>query len=292
MPELPEVEALVQYLREVATGRTIARVELAALSALKTFTPPLDALVGRRVEGTGRRGKFIMVETAGSADSVPIWMCIHLARGGWMRWYDDLPPRSARPTKGPLALRVGFEDGAGIDITEHGKEKRLAVYVTESPENIEGIARLGPDPLDPSVDEAFFRALLAGKKAQLKGLLTDQTVLAGVGNAYSDEILHVAKLSPFKLASTVTPEEASRLFAALTSVLRDAVHRSAGLPAKGLKAEKRSGMRVHGRIGEACPECGDTVREVSFAKNSLQYCPTCQTGGKPLADRRLSRLVK
>jgi formamidopyrimidine-DNA glycosylase len=123
-------------------------------------------------------------------------------------------------------------------------------------------------------------------------VLRDQKIIAGVGNAYSDEVLHAAKMSPFKLASSFTPDEVATLYAAMTECLREAIERSAGLAAADLKAEKKSGLRVHGRTGQPCPVCGDTVREVSFADSSLQYCPTCQTAGKPLADRRMSRLLK
>jgi formamidopyrimidine-DNA glycosylase len=123
-------------------------------------------------------------------------------------------------------------------------------------------------------------------------LLRDQSVIAGVGNAYSDEILHVARLSPFKKAGTLDEEAVHTLYLALSDTLREAIERSAGLPAAELKDDKRAGMRVHGRTGEECPECGDTIREVSFADSALQYCATCQTGGKPLADRRMSRLLK
>ncbi len=286
MPELPEVESLARFLAEQATGRTVESVELAAISALKTYDPPLDALVGRTVTGTARRGKFLLVEAE------PLFLVLHLARGGWVRWMDAVPASRPRPGKGPLALRVRLEGGAGFDVTEAGTEKRLAVHVVRDPEAVDGIARLGPDPLDPSFDAAALRAALAAHGGQLKSALTTQTVVAGVGNAYSDEALHVARLSPFKSAPRLTDDEAERLHASLVQVLGEAVTRSAGLPASGLKAEKKSGMRVHGRTGQPCPVCGDTVREVSFATSSLQYCPTCQTGGKPLADRRLSRLLK
>ena len=286
MPELPEVEALARYLGEQAGGKRIARAELAAISALKTFDPPLDALVGRTVEGVGRRGKFLLVDTGG------VWLVMHLARGGWVRWNDALPAGRGRPGRGPLALRFGFEGGTGFDVTEMGTEKRLAVYVTRSPSDIGFVAGLGVDPLDPEFDAARLGALLSGQAGQLKKVLTDQQVIAGVGNAYSDEALHAAKLSPFKPANKLGDEEVARLHDALVTTLQDAVERSAGLPAAGLKAEKKSGLRVHGRAGQPCPVCGDTIREVLFATRSLQYCPTCQTGGRPLADRRLSRLLK
>ncbi|MYR18151.1 zinc finger domain-containing protein, partial [Streptomyces sp. SID6137] len=177
-------------------------------------------------------------------------------------------------------------------LTEAGTQKRLAVYVVRDPAQVPGIARLGPDPLAADFDEARFAALLTGERRQLKGALRDQSLIAGVGNAYSDEILHAAKMSPFKLAASLTPEETHHLYDALRGTLTQAVERSRGVAAGRLKSEKKSGLRVHGRTGEPCPVCGDTIREVSFSDSSLQYCPTCQTGGKPLADRRLSRLLK
>ena len=287
MPELPEVESLAKYLQEQATGRTIEKVEIAAISALKTFDPPVDALVGREITGCTRRGKYLQLRVD------PYWLVLHLARGGWVKWRDDMKPaKPTRPGKGPLALRVRLSGGAGFEVTEMGTEKRLAVWVVRDPMDIEHVATLGPDPLDPSFDAAALGALLEGSSAQIKKALTDQRLIAGVGNAYSDEALHLAKLSPFKTAGKLSAEEVARLHGALVEVLTDAVERSAGLPAAGLKAEKKSGLRVHGRKGETCPECGDTIREVAFATKSLQYCATCQTGGKPLADRRMSRLLK
>jgi formamidopyrimidine-DNA glycosylase len=189
-------------------------------------------------------------------------------------------------------LRVHLDTGAGFDLTEAGTQKRLAVYVVRDPQEVPGIARLGPDPLADEFTLDTFAALLAGQRTQIKGLLRDQTVIAGIGNAYSDEILHVAKMSPYKLAATLTPEEVAQLYTATRQTLAEAVERARGLAAGELKAEKKLGMRVHGRAGEACPVCGDTVREVSFASSFLDYCPTCQTGGKPLADRRMSKLLK
>jgi len=287
VPELPEVEALVGFLGDQVRGQVIKRVEIGALSALKTYDPPVDALVGRTVMGTERRGKFVLLDTGG------LWLVLHLARAGWVRWKDVLPPAPVKPGgKSPLALRVRFQSGSGFDVTEAGTEKRLAAYVVRAPEDIEWVSSLGPDPLDPGFDVTALTQLLSTTKAQVKGVLTDQAVLAGVGNAYSDEALHLARLSPFRPANKLSAEEVERLHGALRAVLSDAVERSRGLPASGLKSEKRSGMRVHGRAGQACPECGDDVRSVSFATKSLQYCATCQTGGKPLADRRLSRLIK
>ncbi|MCQ9183011.1 Fpg/Nei family DNA glycosylase [Streptomyces sp. IBSBF 2953] len=287
MPELPEVEALKDFLAEQAVGHEIVRVLPVAISVLKTYDPPVTALEGRPVTAVRRHGKFLDLETGDGPHLVA-----HLARAGWLQWKDRLPDGPPRPGKGPLALRVALETGEGFDLTEAGTQKRLAVYVVRDPQEVPGVARLGPDPLADDFDEARFAALLTGERRRLKGALRDQSLIAGVGNAYSDEILHVARMSPFKLASSLTAEETHTLYEALRTTLTEAVERSRGLAAGRLKAEKKSGLRVHGRTGEPCPVCGDTVREVSFSDSSLQYCPTCQTGGKPLADRRLSRLLK
>lgn len=286
MPELPEVQALTAFLDQRCSGLRIERAEVAALSALKTFDPSVESLVGQIVVGVGRRGKYLDLR-AGDAHLV-----IHLARGGWVQWRESTPPARARPGKGPLALRVGLSSGSGFDVTEQGSEKRLALWVVHDPSTIAGVARLGPDPLDPGFDRDRMGAILAGSNGHLKTVLTDQSAIAGVGNAYSDEALHAARLSPYKTASKLTEEEVDRLHHALVAVLADALKRSSGLAASGLKSEKKEGLSVHGRAGQPCPACGDTIREVSLASRSFQYCPGCQTGGKPLADRRLSRLLK
>ncbi|MFJ7157082.1 Fpg/Nei family DNA glycosylase [Streptomyces sp. NPDC101118] len=286
MPELPEVEALRDFLDEHLAGRVVERVWPAAVSVLKTYDPPLTALHGRTAGPTARHGKFLALSFG------DLHLVTHLARAGWLRWQDTLPATPPRPGKGPLALRLALEGGGGFDLTEAGTQKRLAVYVVHDPAEVPGIARLGPDPLAEGFDRDAFAALLTGERRQIKGVLRDQSVIAGIGNAYSDEILHAARTSPFKLAAKLGEDEVTRLYEAVESTLAEAVERSRGVAAGRLKAEKKSGLRVHGRAGEACPVCGDTIREVSFADSALQYCPTCQTGGKPLADRRLSRLLK
>ncbi|MFD4547784.1 Fpg/Nei family DNA glycosylase [Streptomyces sp. NPDC058466] len=286
MPELPEVEALKDFLADHLVGREVVRVLPVAISVLKTYDPPVSAFEGREVTAVHRHGKFLDIEADG------LHFVTHLARAGWLHWKDTLPDGPPRPGKGPLALRVALDTGEGFDLTEAGTQKRLAVYVVRDPAEIPGVARLGPDPLADEFDETRFAKLLEGERRQLKGALRDQSLIAGVGNAYSDEILHAAKMSPFKLASSLTPEETRRLYEALRATLTEAIERSRGVAAGRLKAEKKSGLRVHGRAGEPCPVCGDTIREVSFSDSALQYCPTCQTGGKPLADRRLSRLLK
>ena len=285
MPELPEVEALAAYLRERAVGRTVERVEIGAISALKTYDPPVSAVAGRPVTGAGRHGKFLDVELGGD-----LHLVVHLARAGWLHYREALSATPLRPGKGPIAARVRLDDGSGFDLTEAGTQKKLAVYLVADPKAVPGVAKLGPDALDADLDT--FAARIRSRRGQLKGVLTDQAVLAGIGNAYSDEILHAARLSPFAISDRLGDEQMARLHEATRRILRDAVDRSAGQRAATLKSEKRSGLVVHGRTGLPCPVCGDTIREVSFADSSLQYCPGCQTGGKPLADRRLSRLVR
>jgi formamidopyrimidine-DNA glycosylase len=287
MPELPEVEALKDFLAEHLAGHDLVRVMPVAINVLKTYDPPVSAVEGHRVADVRRHGKFLDIVTDGGPHLVT-----HLARAGWLHWRDRLPDGPPRPGKGPLALRAALETGEGFDLTEAGTQKRLAVYVVNEPADVPGVARLGPDPLADDFDEARLAGLLSGERRRIKGVLRDQTVIAGVGNAYSDEILHAAKMSPFKIAGTLAPEEAAQLYTVLRGTLLEAVERSRGVAAGRLKAEKKSGLRVHGRTGEPCPVCGDTIREVSFSDSSFQYCPTCQTGGRPLADRRLSRLLK
>jgi formamidopyrimidine-DNA glycosylase len=289
MPELPEVEALAGFLGEHLTGRVVQRVYPVSVQVLKTYDPPLTSLEGRTLTGAGRLGKFLDIAADDGTHLV-----VHLARAGWLRWSDRLPDAPPRPGRGPLALRLRLADpaGSGFDLTEAGTHKRLAVYCVRDPADVPGIARLGPDPLDAAFTVDVLAGLLADERRQIKGVLRDQSVIAGVGNAYSDEVLHAARMSPFKIAATLDEAAVGALYEALRGTLRDAVERSRGLVAGELKAEKRSGLRVHGRTGEPCPVCGDTVREVSYRDSSLQYCPTCQTGGRPLADRRLSRLLK
>jgi formamidopyrimidine-DNA glycosylase len=286
MPELPEVTALAEFLNVHAAGKQIAAVTVASLNVLTTYDPPASALVGRTLTRAGRHGKFLDVVIAGDPE---LHLVVHLARAGWLRWSDALSPTPPK-MGGPIALRVRLDDGSGFDITEAGTKKSVAAAIVTDPSMVPGVARLGPDALE--LDRTEFGALLKGRTGRLKTVITDQTVLAGIGNAYSDEILHTAKLSPFATAGKLTDDQLDRLYDALRETLLGAVGRAVGAEAARLKGEKRTGLQVHARTGLPCPVCGDTVAEVSFADRSFQYCPTCQTGGKPLADRRLSRLVK
>jgi formamidopyrimidine-DNA glycosylase len=288
VPELPEVEALALDLRGRFADRAIAKVHVVAFSALKTFDPPVHALEGSFVDDVTRHGKFLDISAGG------LHLVIHLARAGWVRWRDELPPTPPRPSsKSPLALRVELDDGTGIDVTEAGTKKSLAAYVVREPSDVPGIASLGPDPLvDDFTREALAAILQQAGRSQIKGVLRHQGTIAGIGNAYSDEILHATRMSPFKPANSLTDEELTTLHDAIARVLGEAVDRSRGMAASELKGEKKSHLAVHGRTGQPCPVCGDTVREVSFADSALQYCPTCQTKGKILADRRTSRFLK
>lgn len=286
MPELPEVHALAADLDGRLRGRVVARLDLLSFAALKTFDPPVSAIEGQSIREVTRHGKFLDLRVG------DLHLVMHLARAGWVRWNDGTRSTPTRPGKSPLAARLLLDDGTGLDVTEAGTKKSLAIYLVERPADVPGIARLGPDPLSEAFTLDVFQSILAAAgRAQIKGVLRNQSTIAGIGNAYSDEILHVAKMSPFKPV-VMSADEVARLYDAMQATLREAIARSEGLAASELKKEKKSGMRVHGRTGQSCPICGDTVRQVIYADSTLQYCPTCQTGGKPLADRVLSRLLK
>lgn len=291
MPEMPEVEGLRTFLEARLVGRTVVRTELLTFSALKTFALPLSALEGLEVDAVVRRGKFLAIGADG------VWLAFHLARAGWLTWLDPAPTAPAKPGRGPLALRVvltGDDDSeVGFNLTEAGTQKKLALYVVTDLAEVPGIAALGPDPLASDFTLEAFAAILAEHgRTQLKGLLREQRTFAGIGNAYSDEILQAARLSPFRLAGSLDDAEVGRLYAAVRDELTGAIERARGLTPSELKDDKRSHLRVHGRKGEPCATCGTPIAEVSFADSFLNYCPGCQTGGKLLADRRLSRLLK
>jgi formamidopyrimidine-DNA glycosylase len=286
VPELPEVEALAGFLRERAVGHAIARLEVGAIHVLKTYDPPPTALHGLLLTDVTRRGKFLDFDVDG------LHLVVHLARAGWIRWSDALPATPLRPSgKSPVGLRVRLDDDSGFDITEAGTKKGLSVSIVRDPAEVPGVARLGVDVLSPEFTvDALAAILTAAGRSRLKAVLVDQSNLAGVGNAYSDEVLWAAKLSPFKPANSLTPDGVAELHRVIVETLTEALKRASGLAAANLKAEKKAGLNVHGRTGLPCPRCGDTVREIAYADKSWQYCATCQTGGVPLADRRMSRL--
>ena len=311
MPEMPEVQGLVDYLDGRITGLTVTKVTVTNIAALKTYDPPVQSLHGAEITGVSRHGKFLDVAaTTATAPTAPattdvatatptattddavLHLVFHLAKAGWLRWYDALPATALRPGKSPIAARVALSDGSGFDLTEAGTKKSLSVSVVRNPADVPGVARLGPDPLDPAFTVDTLAGVLAGRRTQIKGVLRDQSLIAGIGNAYSDEILHAARMSPYALASSLDADTVSHLYEAMQATIAEALAAASGKPPADLKDAKRRGMKVHARRGAECPVCGDEVRSVFFADNSLEYCPTCQTGGKILADRRLSRLLK
>ena len=295
VPELPEVQALAEVLDDRLRGRRVAALTVASVAALKTYDPPPSSLTGRALTAARRFGKFLDLEFDSGAGAVPdgasLHLVVHLAKAGWVRWREAASP-ARLAQRGPLAARLRFEDGAGLDLTEQGTEKRLALYVVGDPSDVPGVARLGVDALDPGLTPRQLAELLAARPGTLKAALSDQSVISGVGNAYSDEVLHAARLSPFARSDRLDRAAAARLLDGLRETLGSALETARGLDIDELKDGKRLAMRVHGRAGQPCPVCGDTVREVSLASRSFQYCPTCQAGGRVYADRRLSRLLR
>jgi formamidopyrimidine-DNA glycosylase len=289
MPELPEVAALTDFLDEHLRGAVVAKVQIASFAVLKTADPPFSQLEGRAVTGVRRFGKFISVEADG------LHFVFHLARAGWVRFTDTPTEIQLKMGKGHIAARLLFSSATGplgLDLTEAGTKKSLAVYVVKDPYDVPGISALGPDPFSPGFDVETLAGILGSSSQQVKGLLRSQSVIAGIGNAYSDEILHAARTSPFAIAKSLDRDAVQVLYDSIHSILGTALKEAQGKAPSELKDTKRSHMRVHARTGEACPVCGDTVREVSFADTALQYCPACQTKGKILADRRTSRFLK
>lgn len=300
MPELPEITALAAFLDAELAGRTVSELSLASFTVLKTFDPPPTALSGATIESTGRVGKYLTISCGEFS------LVAHLSLGGWLVWHKTLPddasglakPGRAGRGKGSAVaarLRVAASDDqptCGIDFTEAGTAKRLAIWIVRDPSEIDLVATLGPDALDVASDANRWADLFAAHRQQVKGLLRDQRALAGIGNAYSDEILHAAKCSPFAIAAKMTPEQVEAVRFATLDVLAKATTAMTGAPPSGIKKIKHDAYAVHACEGKPCPVCGDIVRSVSFASRSLEYCATCQTGGKPLADRTTSKFVK
>lgn len=281
MPELPEVDALVNFLRPRIVGDFVTRTDIGELSILKTADPPLEALNGLELSGVSRVGKALILEFDG------LDLVCRFARAGWLVWHEHVPSGPVRMGKGPLALRIHLASGSGFDISEAGTKKNAAASLVADRTEVPAIAKAGPDAL--SIDTDQFTATLAGSTARIKTVLEDQSLISGIGNAYSDEILHTAKLSPFAPAGGI---DSLALFSTIREVLGHARDTLTDLPPAKIKAAKKRGFRVHGRTGQTCPVCGSAIAEVSYADKSLQYCPGCQTGGKKLSDRRMDRLLR
>jgi formamidopyrimidine-DNA glycosylase len=274
VPESPEVDALAAFLRTAATGRVIRASELVEGRALKTRARPLTELHGRSVTAVRRFGKHLALDTDGPS------LLIGFGRAGWARWREEGEPE---PDGGaPVIARIRFGDGGELAFTDAGDWLSLTLSVTDDPAREPVIAKLGPDPLDAAFTRESFDAALGSRRKQIKALLQEQESLAGIGNAYSDEILHTARLAPTTHAAALSEDERARLFGAVKGVLGEAAAARRGVPIDRQKAEKTAAMRVHGRTGETCPVCGDTVRDVPGSKGGAQYCPTCQHDGAPL----------
>lgn len=275
MPESPEVEALVEDLGTRLTGREITGVDVVEFRASKTRARPPSSLQGERVRAASRHGKHVDL-AVGDAHLI-----VSLGRHGWARYASDeadAPVAEAPPT----LVAFSFDDGTVVELTDAGGWVSLGCWVVDSASDVPAIAKLGSDPADPGFVRADFDRVVAGRRKQVKAVLQEQESLAGIGNAYSDEILHLAKISPVVHAAALTEAELDRLFDATIGTIRGAIEHQRGVPIDRLKAAKIASMRVHGRAGEACPVCGDTVLDFSFASTTAQYCPTCQTGGQHL----------
>lgn len=284
MPESPEVQALVEELGSQLTSRTVTDVDVVEFRVTKTRARPLTTLVGERVAGAARHGKLLDLEIGEDAHLV-----VSFGRHGWARWADgeEAPAADPEAEAPPPALAViAFDDGRTLELTDAGDFVSIGGWIVDDPAEVPPVAKLGPDPAADGFTRADFDRAVVGRRKQVKAVLQEQESLAGIGNAYSDEILHTAKVSPVAHAATLTDDELDRLFDATVGTVRSAIDARRGIPIGELKAAKVAAMRVHGLAGEPCPVCGDTIRDFSFASTTAQYCPTCQTDGAVLPLRQ------
>ncbi|TYL50336.1 DNA-formamidopyrimidine glycosylase family protein [Agromyces mariniharenae] len=291
MPESPEVQALADDLGRRLAGHEIRGVDVLEFRVTKTRARPLESLVGRRVAGVTRRGKLLDVTLDDDAHFV-----VSLGRHGWARYggaeasvteasVTEAPNAESEPPP-PALVSIEFDDGTTLELTDAGDWISLGGWVVDDPFEVPAVAKLGPDPADPDFTRADFDAGVVGRRKQVKAVLQEQESLAGIGNAYSDEILHAAQLSPVAHAASLGGDELDRLFASTVGVISEAVAARSGVPIDQLKAAKVAAMQVHGRTGEPCPRCGDEIRDFSFASTTAQYSATCQTGGEVLPLRK------
>ncbi|GAB3561843.1 Fpg/Nei family DNA glycosylase [Arthrobacter alkaliphilus] len=291
MPELPEITALAGFLDERLAGATLTQIVLPSAFTLKVADAPYESLVGRTVDSVGRHGKFLAFNMGAAPQAAntdePLSLIVSFAKDGWLKFSDTEPGTETGSTGGYFAAQLGFANNGrdyDITLTDDGAWKGLALFIVRRPAEVPGIAELGPDALSPSFGLEEFGRLFT-KRQQVKGLLRDQKLIAGIGNGYSDEILHAAKLSPVAIASKLEPDAVERLFRTMKELLQGAVTELSGKGPSEVKPAKKASMRVHGRTGEPCPVSGDTIRELAFVGTSFQYCPTCQTNGEILARR-------
>jgi formamidopyrimidine-DNA glycosylase len=283
MPELPDIVVYIEALRRLVLGEEVRGVRVSSPSVIRTYDPPYDAPVGRTVTGLHRVGKRIVFEFGPE-----LHLVIHLMVAGRLRWE---PPGKAIPKKVGMAS-LDFRHGTLI-LTEQGTHKRSGIWVMGTWEEVAGLDRGGIEPLETSVSE--FGAAIRRESRTLKRALTDPRILSGIGNAYSDEILWKARLSPVKRTSQLTDDEVRRLHEATVTSLEEWTDRLRAEVGEGWPTKVtafRDDMAVHGKFGEQCPRCGSRVQRIVYSSNETNYCATCQTGGKLLADRSLSRLLK
>jgi formamidopyrimidine-DNA glycosylase len=282
VPELPELDVLAENLAARLGGASVSGVRVVSVAALKTFDPPIEDLVGRAVSGAGRRAKYVWLEFQ------DLRLVMHLSLGGRL----VLGPKPA--SRKIAVLAVDLDDGQVLSMTEGGTQRRAAVWLVDDVGKVPALAGLGPEPLDPDFTVQRLSAILAEGGHTLKGMLTDQRAMAGVGNAWSDDVLHRAKLSPFARPERLDEDEVARLHAALVGVLTEAratLAQQVGGAVEIPRASERL-FAVHAKAGAACFVCGDTIRSVWMGERETSYCPTCQTGGRTLADRRRSRFLR
>jgi len=283
MPELPDITVYVEALEGRIVGQALARVKLASPFVLRSFDPPLEAVNGRAVRGLRRIGKRIVLDLGGG-----LFVVLHLMIAGRLHW------RGPGEKRRPQGIVASFELGNGtLHFTEAGTRKRASITVVRGEEALRGLDPGGIELLVATFEA--FDARLRSENHTLKRALTDPHLFSGIGNAYSDEILHAARLSPLKLTRALTEEESRRLHQAVRVTLAswtDILRAEAGTRFPEKVTAFREGMAVHGRYKQPCPVCGSPVQRIVYAENECNYCATCQTGGKLLADRSLSRLLK
>lgn len=285
MPESPEVQGLADELDARLAGRTIAAADVVEFRVTKTRARPIESLVGERVAGVARHGKLLDLALGSDAHLV-----VSLGRHGWARWATEAEADAAgtagsddaEAAPPPTLVSVSFDDGPALELTDAGSFVSLGAWVVDDPAEVPAVAKLGADPADPAFSRAQFDRAFVGRRKQVKAVLQEQESLAGIGNAYSDEILFAARISPVVHASTLGADELDRLYEATIGVIRSAIDARRGIPIDDQKAAKVAAMRVHGRAGEPCPECGGVIRDFTFASTTAQYCPECQTGGELL----------
>ncbi len=280
MPESPEVQVLAEELDAALTGRTVTDVDVVEFRVTKTRARPLTSIVGETVASVRRLGKLITVGFEGddAGDLV-----ISFGRHGWARWADGTEaPAAGEEPPPPTLVSIGFDDGRTLELVDAGNFVSLGGWIVDDPYDVPAVAKLGPDPAHDEFSQADFDAATVGRRKQVKAVLQEQESFAGIGNAYSDEILHAAKVSPVVHAAALSDDERARLYRATVDEIRSAIEARRGIPIDQLKAAKVAAMRVHGLAGQPCPRCGGTIRDFTFGSTTAQYCPSCQTGGEIL----------